>query len=430
MAEKTSRIEGFYKKTPEERLEIVKKFADLTDEEVEILRNTGSLDIKTADRMIENVIGATHLPFGIATNFLINGKDYLIPMCIEEPSVVAAASYAAKLCRDSGGFKTESTDPVMIGQIQVLGLEDPNNAAKAITEHKDRLLKKANSRDSILVNLGGGAKDIETKIIDTPKGKMLIIHLLVDVRDAMGANAVNSMCEMIAGEVENITGGRVLLKILSNLAVYRRAKAKAIWTKEALEKSVKGMLKGEEVVDRIIDAYLFADNDQFRATTHNKGVMNGIDAVAIATGQDWRAIEAGIHSYAAISGRYRPITKYYKDENGNLVGEIDIPLAVGVVGGSIRTNPVAKIALKILGVKTGMELAEIMAAVGLAQNFAALRALATEGIQKGHMKLHAKNIAVLAGAEGEMIDKVAEAMVKDGEINMKKAKEILEKIRG
>lgn len=426
---KTSRLPGFYKKSPEERLKIIKEFAGLTDEEIEILKDTGALKMEIAEKMIENVIGATHLPFGIAANYLINGKEYLIPMCIEEPSVVAAASNAAKLCRDAGGIRTSSSDPVMIGQIQIAHLKDPQKASKLILSKKKEFLEFMNRQDSVLVKFGGGAKDIETRIIETERGKMLIVHILVDVRDAMGANAVNSMAERIAPKLEELTGGIVFLRIISNLADKRLARAKTVWTKEFLEKSVKGQMKGEEVVEAMLEAYAFAEADQYRCTTYNKGIMNGIDAITIATGNDFRAVEAGAHSYASITGRYKPLTKYYKDKDGNLVGEIKLPIAVGVIGGATKTNPLAKIALKILGVKTSQELAEVMAAIGLAQNFAALRALATEGIQRGHMRLHAKNIAVTAGAKGEEIERVSKKMVEKNNISVSRAKEILEEIR-
>jgi hydroxymethylglutaryl-CoA reductase len=426
---KSSMLSEFYKKKPDERLKIIKEFAELTDEEVKTLRDTGALNMEIADKMIENVVGASHLPFGIATNFLINGKDYLIPMAIEEPSVVAAASNAAKLCREAGGITTSSTEPVMIGQIQITNLKDPEKAVRLIQSKKNEFLDFANRQDSVLVSLGGGARDLETRIINTTRGEMLIVHILVDVRDAMGANAVNTMAERLAPEIENLTGGTVRLKIISNLAVNRLARAKAVWSKKSLEESTKGKMKGEEVVEAILDAYAFAEADAFRCATHNKGIMNGIDAVVIATGNDFRAVEAGAHSYAAITGKYKPLTKYYKNKNGDLVGEIELPIAVGTVGGSTRTNPIAKIALKILDVKSAKELSEVMAAIGLLQNFAAIRALATEGIQKGHMVLHSRNIAIIAGAQGSMIDKVAKKMVEEKNINVSKAKEILENLK-
>ena len=425
---KTSAIPGFYKKSIEERLKIVKDFADLTDEEVKLLKDTSALDIKTCDMMIENVTGAFHLPLGIATNFLINGKDYLIPMAIEEPSVVAAASNAAKLCRGSGGFQAESTEPIMIGQIQIVNVPDINKAIENIRLHKNELIDLMNKKDSTLVRLGGGAVDLETRILRSKRGEMLIVHILVNVLDAMGANAVNTMAEAISSKLEELSGGKSRLRIVSNLAERRIARARAKWTKEALEESVKGVMSGKEIVDGILDAYAFAEADPYRCATHNKGIMNGIDAVVIATGNDFRAVEAGAHAYAALKG-YKPLTRYERDKEGNLIGSIELPVAVGIVGGSIRTNPIARIALKILGVKSARELSEILAAVGLAQNFAALRALATEGIQKGHMKLHAKNIAVTAGASEKEIDAVVSRMLKDGEISVSKAKEILKELR-
>ena len=424
-----SKLSGFYKKNPEGRLSILREIVNLTDEEVGILKRTGALGMEAADRMIENVVGTSELPFGLGLYFLINGKDYIIPMCIEEPSVVAAASFAAKLARPSGGFKTSSDDPVMIGQIQILGCKNFEKAEKVILGNREKILSKANERDSVLVSFGGGAKDIEVRRIGTEIGEMLVVHLLVDVRDAMGANAVNTMCEGISPLLEELTGGRARLRIISNLADKRLARAKAVWKKEALEKSARGMMKGEEVVDAIIEAYHLAANDPYRCATHNKGIMNGVDAVVIATGNDFRAVEAGAHSFASISGRYKPLTKYHKNREGNLVGEIELPVAVGTVGGATRTRPEAKVALKILGVKTAKELSEVIAAVGLAQNFAALRALATEGIQKGHMRLHAKNIAVTAGAKGDEIEKVTKLMIKENRISVSSAKEILEKIR-
>ncbi len=424
-----SKLSGFYKKTPEERLSILKEIVNLTDEEVGILKKTGALGMGAADRMIENVVGTSELPFGLGLHFLINGKDYIIPMCIEEPSVVAAASFAAKLARPSGGFKTSSDDPVMIGQIQILGCKNFEKAKKAILGNREKILSKANERDSVLVSFGGGAKDIEVRRIRTEIGEMFVVHLLVDVRDAMGANAVNTMCEGISPLLEELTGGRARLRIISNLADKRLARAKAVWKKEALEKSTRGMMKGEEVVNAIIEAYHLAANDPYRCATHNKGIMNGVDAVVIATGNDFRAIEAGAHAYASVTGKYMPLTKYYKNREGDLVGEIEIPIAVGTVGGATRTKPEAKVALKILGVRTAKELSEVIAAVGLAQNFAALRALATEGIQKGHMRLHAKNIAVTAGAKGDEIERVTKLMVEENRISVSSAKEILEKIR-
>jgi len=417
---KSSRIKGFYKLSLQERLEKVAEFAGLTDEEKELIAKNGALPLDVADRMIENVIGTFELPLGIATNFLIDGKDYLIPMAIEEPSVVAAASNAAKMARVKGGFWTSSTPPIMIGQIQVTRLNDPFGAKVEVLRHKDEIIEKANEQDSILVKLGGGCKDIEARVIDTIKGPMLIVHLLVDVRDAMGANAVNTMAEAVAPIIERITGGKVRLRIISNLATYRLARARAVFDKEAIG--------GEEVVEGIMEAYAFAKADPYRCATHNKGIMNGISAVVIATGNDFRAVEAGAHSYAALGG-YKPLTTYEVNKDGDLVGTIELPVAVGVVGGSTSVNPMAKVCLKILGVKSADELSRVLAAVGLAQNFAALRALATEGIQRGHMELHARNIAMMVGAKGEEVDKVVEILVKERKIKMDRAREILEQIR-
>lgn len=398
----------------EERVKIVKEFAGLSDEEAEMLLSFNALPKDIADVMIENVVSCMQLPLGIATNFIINGKEILVPMAIEETSVVAAASNAAKMARPDG-FKAKATEPIMIGQIQIL---NPSKDAKEkIMENKEDILSLANAQDKILVDLGGGAKDLEARWLSND---MMVVHLLVDVRDAMGANAVNTMAEAVAPLLEKITGGKALLRIISNLAIYRLAEAEVIYKKDAIG--------GEEVVDKVVKAYEFASLDIFRAATHNKGIMNGIDAVAIATGNDWRAIEAGAHAYAAMNG-YKPLTTWKKNDDGDLYGKIKLPLAVGIIGGATKVHPMAKICLKILGVKTAKELAEIMAAVGLAQNFAALRALATKGIQAGHMKLHAQNIAVMAGAKGEEIDVVAKKMIELGKIRMDVAQEILKEIR-
>ena len=422
MKSRTSRIPGFYKLPLEERLKKVAEFAGLSEEEVALLRKEGNLDFRTADIMIENVIGTMAYPFAVAVNFLINGKDYMVPMVIEESSVVAAASNAARLMRRDGGIKAEATDPIMIGQIQIINVKDPWYKKMLVLEHKQEIMDLANKQDPILVKLGGGCKDVETRVLDSPRGPMLVVHLLVDVRDAMGANAVNTMCEKVAPLLAKITGGKPHLRIISNLADRRLVRA---WVKVYKED-----IGGEEVVDAIINAWAFAAADPYRAATHNKGIMNGIIAVALATAQDHRAIEAGAHAYAARNGRYEPLSYWEKDEDGNLVGSIELPLAVGIVGGATKVHPVAKVALKILGVKTAKELAEVMAAVGLAQNFAALRALATEGIQKGHMKLHARNLAVMAGATGELIDKVAEIMISEGNVSFARAKELVEQLSG
>jgi len=417
--EKNSQISGFYKLPIKKRIEIVKEFSDLNNEDKKTFLSNLELDI--SDRMIENVLGNFELPLGIAVNFLINGKDYLIPMAIEESSVVAAASNAAKIARIKGGFKTESTDPLMIGQIQILNVKDVASAAQKIMSKRKEILQIANEQDKILVKFGGGAKDIEVRILDSPIGKMIVTHLVVDVRDAMGANAVNTMCEALAPMLEEITGGNVRLKILSNLADRRIVKTKAVFDKEKMG--------GDDIVDAFLESYNLAVVDPYRAATHNKGIMNGIDAVIIATGNDFRAIEAGAHAYAARQGQYSSLSKYYKDKNGNLVGELEMPMAIGIIGGAGNIHPKAKLCKKILGIKTAKELAEIVVSLGLAQNFAAVYALSTVGIQKGHMSLHAKNIAVMAGAKGEEIDIVADKIVKEGKIRLDRAEEILKEIR-
>ncbi len=423
-----SDISGFYKLSIEERLKKVKEFAGLTDEEVELLGKTGALAPDLADRMIENVVGTMPMTLGIATNFQINSKDVLVPMAIEEPSVVAAASNSAKAARAGGGFKASTSEPIMIGQIQLTHVEDPEKAKEQILENKETLLEKANSMDPMLVKLGGGARDIEVRIIQTEKGPMVINHILVNCLDAMGANAVNTMAEGISPMIEELTGGKIYLRIISNLAVYRMANVEAIFPKEAIG--------GEDVVDGVIEAYAFAAADPFRCATHNKGIMNGIDAVVIATGNDFRAIEAGAHTYAAYKeGGYKPLTSYEKNENGDLVGKIEVPMAVGLIGGATAVHPTAKICVKILGIKTASELAQVIASVGLAQNFAALRALATEGIQRGHMSLHARNITVMAAenlgikATPELIDKVVPILVKEKKVRIDRAEEVIKELQ-
>ena len=417
--EKSSKVSGFYKMPVKERIEFVKKFSDLTEEDTSIF--SSSLDIETADRMVENVLGNFELPLGLAVNFVINDKDYIIPMVTEESSVIAAASNAAKIARIKGGFTTECSSPLMIGQLQLLHINDVADAAQKIMNHKKEILQIANDQDKILVDLGGGAKDLEVRILDSPLGKMIITHLIVDVRDAMGANAVNTMCEALAPILEEISGGKIRLKILSNLADRRLVKAKAIFDKDKMG--------GEKAVDAFIESYTLASIDPYRAATHNKGIMNGIDSVIIATGNDFRAIEAGAHAYAARNGRYTSLTSYHKDDNGDLVGEIELPLAIGIVGGAANIHPKAKLCRKILGINTAQALAEVVASLGLAQNFAAVFALSTVGIQKGHMSLHAKNIAVMAGAKADEIDKVSEQMIKENKIKLDRAKEILTEIR-
>lgn len=357
---KSSQLSGFYKLSPKQRLALIKECADLTEEEANLLHDTGSLPLEAADRMVENVVGAIPIPLGIAVNFLINNKDYLIPMAIEEPSVIAAASYAAKMIRDGGGIHTTSTAPVMIGQIQAINIKDPYSARMQVLLAKDEILKTANEQDPVLVKAGGGAIDVDAKVIHTTQGSMLITELYVDCRDAMGANAVNTMNEAVAPLIERITDGQVLLRIISNLATKRLARASCIVPKQSVG--------GEQVVDGIVNASAFAAADPYRAATHNKGIMNGTIAVIIATGNDHRAIEAGAHSYAARTGHYTSLSTWEKNKNGDLVGTLELPMAVGVIGGAVRTHPTARVAVKILGVKTANELAEVCTAVGLAQN--------------------------------------------------------------
>ncbi|HIC89583.1 MAG TPA: hydroxymethylglutaryl-CoA reductase, degradative [Anaerolineae bacterium] len=422
---RSSRISGFYKLSVEERLRFVADWAGLNEGEIALLRQ--GLTTTQGDKMIENVVGTYALPLGIAVNFLINGRDYLVPMVIEEPSVVAGASFAARLVRAGGGFQTESSEPQMIGQMQVLELTDLGAARAAVLSQKQRLLDLANQTDPVVVSLHGGARDVEARIIPkSPVGPMLVVHLIYDCRDAMGANMVNTACEALAPVVEEITGGRVNLRILSNLADRRLARARCVIPPHAL---AFGDFPGPQVVDRIVEAYALAAVDPYRAATHNKGIMNGVDAVVIATGNDWRAIEAGAHTYAARDGQYRSLSIWEKDEQGNLVGGLEMPLAVGTVGGATRVHPTARLALKILGVQNARELAEVIAAVGLAQNLAAIRALATEGIQRGHMELHARQVAIAAGATGDEIEAIAAQLVAERVIRVDRAQELLEQSR-
>ncbi len=415
-----SSISGFYKLSRDDRVKKLKEMTKLSDEVLGPLVDPGKVDMSILDHMIENVVGAMTLPLGIATNFLINKKDYLIPMAIEEPSVVAAASNAARMARVHGGFVATDTGPNMIAQIQVVEVPSPEEAKAKVMEAKEDLLAFANEQDPILVRFGGGARDLRVRVFDSKVGVMLVTELIVDTRDAMGANAVNTMAEALAPRIEKITGGRVILRILSNLAEFRLVRVRAVFDKE--------MLGGEEVVNDIIAAWAFAEADPYRCATHNKGIMNGIDAVVIATGNDFRAIEAGAHSFAAMNG-YGSLTKYEKSPEGHLVGSIEIPMAVGLVGGATKVHPTARACVKILGVETALELGHVIASVGLAQNLAALRALASEGIQKGHMALHARNVAVTAGARGDLVDMIAEQLVKEKIVKVERAKELLEEMR-
>ncbi len=416
----TSRLPGFYAKPLKERGQMVADQAGLSPAELAALDGSAGLTVEQADHMIENVVGAMSMPFGIGVNFQINKCDYLIPMVTEEPSVVAAASYAAKMVRDGGGFHTSSTPPVMIGQIQAMGMDKPEAARLQVLAAKQDILRKANEQDPLLASVGGGAKDLEARVIQTTVGPMLITELHVDCRDAMGANAVNTMAEAVAPMIEELTGGRVYLRIITNLATKRLAKALCTVPKDSVG--------GEEVVDGIVNASAFAAADPYRAATHNKGIMNGIISVILATGNDHRAIEAGAHAYAALNGRYTSLSTWEKNSNGDLVGTLELPMAVGLIGGAVKTHPIAKIAVKILGVKTANELAEVCAAVGLAQNLGALRALASEGIQRGHMSLHARNIAMAAGVPDDMQDKVVERMVQERKIRMDRAKELMKEL--
>lgn len=414
---KTSSYSGFFKLSTEERMKEVAEFCGLTQEEQAILKDANSLDMDKADHMIENVIGRYTYPLGVAINFVINGKDYVIPMASEEPSVLAACSNAAKMARPGGGFTTDYTGNIMISQIQLLDVPTPHYAKGKILEHKAQIAELCNAKDPVLVSLGGGVKDVEVRILDSIVGPMVIVHLLVDTRDAMGANAVNTMAEAVAPFLEELTGGRAELRILSNLADRRLARARAVFKKEAVG--------GEEVVDKMIAAYAFAAADPYRAATNNKGIMNGVIPVVIATGNDTRAIESGAHAYAARSGHYSPFATWEKNADGDLVGSIEMPMAVGLVGGATKIHPAAKVAVKMLGVKTASELAQIIAAVGLAQNMAAIKALATEGIQRGHMSLHARNLAATAGAKGEVLERIVKQMVAEKNVRLEYAQELM-----
>jgi hydroxymethylglutaryl-CoA reductase len=420
MSKKRSEFSGFYKLPIKRRHEILQKHTGLSRREIKLLGRSSALPHEIADLMIENVIGTTQIPIGIATHFKINHIDRLIPMAIEETSVVAAASYAAKLAQPGDGFRASSDEPIMIGQIQLMGIKNVAKAKRDIIANFSAIKNIVNSRDSMLLKLGGGIKGVEVRDFSTERGNMIVVHLLVDVRDAMGANAVNTYCEIVAPYLEELTGGRSVLKILSNLSLRRMVRASAVWKKDVV---------GADVIEGILDAYAFAKADHFRAATHNKGIMNAIDSLLIATSNDWRAVEAGAHAYASITGKYMPLTSYEKNKNGDLVGHIELPMAIGLVGGATKIHPVSQIVLKILNVKSAQELAEIAASVGLASNFAALRAMVTDGIRKGHMKLHATNLAHMAGAKGDEISIVARQMVADDTVAFSKAKEILQAYR-
>jgi len=421
------RTEKFYELSVDARLKLLARETDLSADDLAKLSGRSGLNETQADQMIENVVGIYALPLGVAQNFLINGREVQVPMVIEEPSVVAAASFMARLARAGGGFTASTDAPEMIGQIQVLDVADINKAKKALEAERETLLAAADESDPLLKKLGGGARDLQVRVIDdSPIGPFLVIHLIMDVRDAMGANAINTALERLSPMVERISCGRVLLRILSNLADRRLAKASCVIPFEAL---ATDKYSGEEVRDRVIEAWAFASADPYRAATHNKGIMNGVDAVVLATGNDWRAVEAGAHAYAARSGKYTSLSKWSKGKNGDLVGELEMPLAVGTVGGATRVHPGAGAALKLMGVSSARELAEVIVSVGLAQNLGALRALATEGIQRGHMALHARQVAAAAGAPPDLVGPIAEQMVNEAHIHIDRAVEILKSWR-
>ncbi|RLD04433.1 MAG: hydroxymethylglutaryl-CoA reductase, degradative [Chloroflexota bacterium] len=424
---KSSRIAGFYVLPIKERQQKLVGMGFLDPDDVPVLSGEKGLSLEQADNMIENVIGRHALPVGVALNFLVNGRDVLIPMAVEEPSIVAGASYMAKLARRGGGFQAQAAVPEMIGQLQILGVEDVSKARLAILEQKEHLLAEIANIDPVLTKLGGGPKDIEVRVLNgTAIGNFLVVHLIVDVRDAMGANAVNTACERLAPHLEEITGGRVHLRILSNLADKRLARASCTIP---LADLAFDEYSGPEVRDGIIAAWAFADADPYRAATHNKGILNGVDAVVLVTGNDWRAVEAGAHAYAVQEGRYRSLSTWGADAEGNLVGVLEMPLAVGIVGGATRVHPVAQKMLKLMEISTASELAEIIVSAGLAQNLAALRALATEGIQKGHMTLHARQVAISAGASGKMITRVAQQLVSENAVRLDRAQEVLKDLK-
>jgi len=426
MSEKvTSRLAGFYKLPIPERVEQIGRMLRLSPEELSFMQGVQALPPEIANQMIENAVGTFSLPLGLGLNLQVNGRDYLVPMAVEEPSVIAAVSFAAKIVREAGGFTAEADDSMMIGQVQVTHYGDPTEASQKIAAAKDQILALANSFHPQLVNRGGGAKDIEVRVLPAPEGPrgepLVIVHVLVDTQEAMGANLINTMAEGIAPFIEQVTGGKVYLRILSNLADRRLARA---WCRIPVPLLADFNLSGQEIAEGIAQASRFARADPYRAATHNKGVMNGVDAVAIATGQDWRAIEAGAHAFACREGQYRPLSNWYL-EDGFLIGHLELPLALGLVGGPIKIHPGVQLSLKILRVSSVRELAMIIAAIGLAQNFAALRALGSVGIQQGHMALHARCVAVTAGARGASVEKIANLMVKAGHVKVDKAREFL-----
>jgi len=416
----------FYNLSLSERLAWIGEQTGLDGAALAVLSGSAGLSPEQANHMIENVIGLHSLPLGVALNFIVNGREILVPMAIEEPSVVAGASYMAKLARSSGGFFTSASAPEMIGQIQIIDLADPPSARLRLLEEKQALIDEAAKIDPVLARLGGGPREIEVRLIeDSPIGPFLVMHLIYDVRDAMGANAINTALERLAPRVSTISGGKAHLRILSNLADRRLARARVTIN---LDQLAFENYPAEDVRDGILNAWAFAAADPYRAATHNKGIMNGVDAVVMATGNDWRAIEAGAHSYASRSGHYTSLSTWGKDDGGNLVGTLEMPMAVGIVGGATRVHPTAQAAIKMMGVKTASELAEVIVAVGLAQNLAAIRALATEGIQRGHMALHARQVAIAAGASGELVHLLADRLVQENAVRIDRAEEILKEI--
>ena len=418
-----SRLPGFYNLSLPERRKIIQESGLLTEPELSALTGEAGLTSEQADHMIENVIGIYSLPLGLGLNFVVNKREVLIPMAIEEPSVIAGVSFMARLARLGGGFSAHTTSPEMIGQMQILGVADLPSARLAILEASEELLAEAADLDPVLKKIGGGPRRLQVRIIDdSPIGPFLVVHLIYDVRDAMGANAVNTACEKLAPRIEAISGGRVILRILSNQADQRLARARCAIP---LAELAFGQYRAEEVRDGIIAAWAFAAADPYRAATHNKGIMNGVDAVVIATGNDWRAIEAGAHAYAARSGRYTSLSTWGQDSTGNLVGTLEMPMAVGIIGGATKVHPAARAALKLMGVTSASQLAEVIVSVGLAQNLAALRALATEGIQRGHMSLHARQVAIAAGAKEEQINRLAEQLITEKTVRIDRAEEIL-----
>lgn len=422
-----SRLEGLRNLTPAERWQKVAEATGLSDEDVALVASPGALPIETADGMIENVIGTFELPMGVAANFTVNGRDYLIPMAVEEPSIIAAASYMARIARGCGGFETSVSAPLMRAQVQLVGARDPHGARLKILAGKGEIISAANACDKVLVELGGGCRDIEVHVFPaTQAGPMVVTHLIVDVRDAMGANTVNTMAERVAPLIEKLTGGTVRLRILSNLADLRLARARVAVTEEAL--TTKDF-SGREMIDRMIEAYSFAAIDPYRAATHNKGIMNGIDPLIVATGNDWRAIEAGAHVWAVRNGHYGSLSTWERDAEGRLVGTLEMPMAVGIVGGATKTHPLAQLALRVMKISSAGELAQLAVALGLAQNMAALRALATEGIQRGHMALHARNIAIVAGASGPEVEAVAKQLAEEHDVRVERAKDLLAELR-